>query len=288
MSSIVSLPRRLSRRYARAATIRKFDRNVDEALGIASGALAASPLAQGYMAMRIDELIGQQGFTEQMRGSELRKAPEAGSRIHLTWDLPAFLWEGVLGSESLNRLVASYLGPRARLDDLYVKTVQDGLKSGSEGWHDDNVGYRLKVFMVFDTEGTPSGTIIIPASRPKIYAVSLMDELVRMLGRPDLGARDGQLRVDYTAGDCLVFDTNLAHRGDYSSTSGIRYCVIAEYIDREKADALVGKAPCGPGQGKRRIAIPRLDGIDLAAHPLMDPRLLTATPDGYLYGYPKA
>jgi len=137
----------------------------------------------------------------------------------------------------------------------------DGLSSGSEGWHDDNVGFRLKVFMVFDTEGQPSGTVVVPTARPQLYAVRVVDEFSRFLFTPKMDARDGALRVGYERGDYLVFDTNLPHRGDYSSGGGV---AIAKFIDRAKADAIVGRAPCGPGQGRKQLVIPALDGVDPA------------------------
>ena len=36
--------------------------------------------------------------------------------------------------------MADYLGPRVRLDDLYVKSVMDGLNATAEGWHGLGIG----------------------------------------------------------------------------------------------------------------------------------------------------
>lgn len=96
--------------------------------------------------------------------------------------------------------------------------------------------------------------------------------------------RPDGMRVAYTPGDAILFDTNIPHRGDYSSGEGVRHCVIAEFMDRDKADALRGRAPCGPGQAQRRIRIPALEGVDPAAHSLTDGKLLDRDGDGWLYG----
>jgi hypothetical protein len=280
LRQVLKVPKTLGRRMAAAEVIRRYDRRSDD-----TGDPARSGLPQGMATTTIDAILDRPGLAASMRASPLRTRPDAARRVHFSWDLPAFLWEALLTSRPLHDMVTAYLGPRVRLDDLYVKSVMDGLVSVSEGWHDDNVGYRLKLFMVFDTEGQPSGTVVVPTPRPHLYAVRLGDELARLMGNPRGEDRAGAVRVGYAPGDALVFDTNIPHRGDYSTGEGIRYCVIAEFIDRDKADALRGRAPCGPGQAQRRIRIPRLDGLDPAAHPLIDPGLIDRDGDGWLYGY---
>ncbi|MBL9047217.1 MAG: hypothetical protein JNK34_07895 [Tabrizicola sp.] len=270
----------LGRRRRCLGPIHRFDTRSDQ-----TGSVAASGLRGGMLKTRIDSFLDSPGLTDAMKKSELRVRPEEAKRIYFNWDLPAFLWEAILGSETLKAAMTSYLGPRLRLDDLYVKSVMDGLNATAEGWHDDNVGYRLKVFMVFDTEGTPSGTVVVPTERPHLYQIRIRDEISRFMFKPKTDDREGAVRVAYEPGDCLVFDTNIPHRGDYHSGTGIRYCVIAEFIDRDKADALRGLAPCGPGQSLHRIRIPALAGCDVANHPLIDPSILEADGDGWLYGY---
>lgn len=273
----------LGRRKRCLGPIHRFDKRSDQ-----TGNVAASGLQAGVLKTRIDAFLDSPGLNDLMIHSELRVTPDPAKRIYLNWELPAFLWEAILKSETLQSAMTNYLGPRLRLDDLYVKSVMDGLNVSAEGWHDDNVGYRVKVFMVFDTEGTPSGTVVVPTERPHLYQVRIRDEISRFLFKPKTDAREGALRVTYDPGDCLVFDTNLPHRGDYHSGSGTRYCVVAEFIDRDKADALRGLAPCGPGQAQQRIRIPALTGVDVANHPLIDPSILAAEGNGWLYGYPQA
>ena len=127
--------------------------------------------------------------------------------------------------------------------------------------------------------------MVVPTDRPNIYQVRLADELARMVKKPKMDSRPNQQLVSYNAGDCLTFDTNIPHRGDYSAGQGIRYCVIAEFIDRNKANALRGRAPCGPGQGRHKITIPADTGIDLQNHPLIDPKLLQIDGGAAHYGY---
>lgn len=274
------MPKNLSRRYRMARIIQSFDLKTDQlAHPLQSG------ISGGINKSNIETLLECPGLAKRMRESSLRKLPENNDRAYFSWDLPGFLWNALLSSKTLQKMVTEYLGPNVRLDDLYVKTVLDGYDSTSEGWHDDNVGYRLKLFMVFDTEGQPSGTLVLPTDRPNLYRVRLLEEIARMLKKPIKERRTSQELVTYKAGDCLTFDTNLLHRGDYSAGTGVRYCVIAEFIDRGKADALRGRAPCGPGQGRRKIVIPTDAGVDLEAHPLIDKKLLLQDGNRIEYGY---
>jgi hypothetical protein len=270
----------LGRRKRCLGPIHRFDKRSD-----ATGSVSRSGLRGGMLKTSVDQFLDAPGLNRRMIASNLRVRPDEGKRVYFNWDLPAFLWEAILGSATLQTAMTDYLGPRVRLDDLYVKSVMDGLNATAEGWHDDNVGYRVKVFMVFDTEGHPSGTVVVPTERPHLYQVRIRDEVSRFLFKPKTDDRDGAVRVAYEPGDCLVFDTNIPHRGDYHAGEGVRYCVTAEFIDRDKADALRGLAPCGPGQSLHRIRIPPLQGIDVRTHPLIDPGLLEADGDGWLYGY---
>jgi len=242
-------------------------------------------LPNGFAKFRIDELLEFNGITLKLQQSEIRQAMSCGQKIFLSWNLPDYVWQAVLESKKLLNTVTNYLGPNVRLDDLYVKSVREGLQSVSEGWHDDNVGYRLKVFMVFDVEGIPSNTILMPKNRPNLYHVNVVDELARTRKSLNTDEREETIKVGYEAGDCLVFDTNLPHRGDYASGAGVRHCIIAEFIDRNKADAIVGKAPCGPGQGRRKLQIPNSVRSLVEASKLIDKKLLSVQDDNISYGY---
>lgn len=281
MKHFVKAPGLLAKRYIYGQKIRSHDARADAVVDPAQ-----CGLTDGFLRLPIDELLGA-GMTDTLIASDLRVTPTDGKKIYTSWDIPAFLWTALLSSDRLSGIARAYLGDGARLDDIYVKTVSDGLTSVSEGWHTDQVGYRLKVFMVFDTTGDPAGTLIVPTPRPNLYELNVADEWARLLKRPKKEQRQQEMRVSYTAGDCLIFDTNLLHRGDYSAGAGTRYCIVAEYIDRTKADAIRAATPCGPGQGRRQITIPDLGDIDPANHPMIDARLLKKQGAGYLYGYAK-
>lgn len=280
MKAWLRLPKRLARRYAYVPIISEHDRESDELQEYEE-----SGINDGFMKTTIDEFLETPGLTDRLRESHLRRLPEDGSRILLDWNVPEFVWQAVLTSKRLQETVQRYIGPDVRLDDLYLKNVMDGLAVGSGGWHDDNVGYRLKVFMVFDTEGSPSGTVIVPSSRPRIYKVQLRDEINRFVRSPTQEHREGEVLVDYKPGDCLVFDTNIPHRGDYTGGPGVRYCLMAEFIDRKKANRIHKHAPCGPGQGVHSIMIPDIVGVDPTTHPLIDASLLRPSQGGFEYGY---
>ena len=140
--------------------------------------------------------------------------------------------------------------------------------------------------MVFDTEGLPSATVVRPHQRPNLYSVNYKEEFFRTLKSKDTDSYPDEITVNYSPGDCLFFDTNLQHRGSYHAGNGTRFCVIAEFIDRNKSDALRGKAPCGPKQGRGSITInSNLEKIDLKTHHLIDQLLLHETGKGFRYGY---
>lgn len=268
------------RRYKNSKIIEKFDAISDE-----NYVSANDTMKNGYINATIDDLLENDNFSAQLRNSSLRRTPDDGKNVFFSWDLPEFVWETVLSSKKLERVVKNYLGHNARLDDMYIKSVKDGLSSVSEGWHDDNVGYRLKLFMVFDAEKIPSGTVLIPRKRPNMYRVRFWDEISRSMKLKHTDERVEEIRIDYKAGDCLLFDTNLPHRGDYSTTEGTRYCLIAEFIDRDKANALKGKAPCNPGQGKFKLSIPKDVLPMIEKSDLIDKNLVSVSEDVINYGH---
>jgi hypothetical protein len=280
IKKILRILPRLLKRIKLSKSIKKFDQQSD--VYFKSG---KNNLDNGWSKTSIDEILESPGISEIMRNSELHRKPDIGKKIYYNWNIPDFMWTAILKSKLITDIAKGYIGPEARLDDLYIKTIVDGLESGAEGWHDDNVGYRLKVFMVFDVEGTPSNTLLIPHARPNLYKIEIKEEVKRMLGSPVKIKRDSEIQVNYLAGDCLIFDTNLRHRGDYSAGPGIRYCLVAEFIHRKKADALRKYSPCGPGQSAMQIIIPIRDKDLLLQHPLIDDSILEVFGDNFKYGY---
>ena len=156
------------RRYKYSKIIEKFD-----AISDANYVEANNAMKDGYIKSTIDDLFENENFTAQLRNSSLRRAPDDGKNVYFTWDLPAFVWRLCFQAEA-RTCCKGYLGHNARLDDMYIKSVKDGLSSVSEGWHDDNVGYRLKLFMVFDVEKIPSGTVLIPKKKAKYLSRTVL------------------------------------------------------------------------------------------------------------------
>jgi len=279
ITTIFKTPKMMIRRRKNEKIIRMYDHFSDENI-----APNIDMLKYGFGRFRIDEILETPGLTEKMRNSDIRTLSTHGSRVYFSWDIPKFIWDAVLNSKTLYKLVSDYIGPDVRLDDMYVKNVADGYNATAEGWHNDNVGYRLKLFMVFDTEGLPSATVVKPKQRPNIYKVNYKEEFLRTLRRIDVSSHPEEITVDYTPGDCLFFDTNLQHRGSYHAGSGTRYCVIAEFIDRNKSDALRGKAPCGPKQGKGSIEI-STNVEKVMNNPIIDTNILSIDGGKILYGF---
>lgn len=281
IKTIFKTPKMMLRRRKNEKIIRLFDQRSDESISSVS-----SSLKDGFGQFQIDEILEAPGLTERMRNSNIRTLPTDGTRVYFSWNIPSFIWDAVLNSRTLYKIVSEYIGPDVRLDDIYVKNVADGYNATAEGWHNDNVGYRLKLFMVFDTEGLPSATVVRPKQRPNLYNVNYTEEFFRTLKNKDMRSYPDEITVDYKPGDCLFFDTNLQHRGSYHAGNGTRFCVIAEFIDRNKSNALRGKAPCGPKQGRGSIEItPYGENIDLRNYQLIDQSILQQTENGFRYGY---
>lgn len=278
IKTIFKTPKMMLRRRKNEKIIRLFDHCSDEIMSSVS-----SSLKDGFGQFSIDAILETPGLTERMRNSKIRTLPTDGGRVYFSWDIPNFIWDAVLNSKTLYNIVSDYIGPDVRLDDIYVKNVADGYNATAEGWHNDNVGYRLKLFMVFDTDGLPSATVVRPHQRPNLYSVNYKEEFFRTLKSKDMESYPDEITVDYKPGDCLFFDTNLQHRGSYHAGNGTRYCVIAEFIDRNKSDALRGKAPCGPKQGKGTIKISaNLEKV--IDNPIIDPNILSISGDKIYYG----
>ena len=265
-------------RFRYSLVIRSYDRKLDRNIK------SKNELHdKGFINFDLNEFFEDKEFCSELKNSKLRRAINKEGLI-LDWKLPEFFWNRILTSEKLIKLVTSYLGKDARLDDAYLKTIGDTVNSVSEGWHDDNVGYRLKLFIVFDVEGNPAPTILVPNSRPFLYSVKIIDEIKRVIFR-NLNKEylDSSITVNYKPGSCLLFDTNLKHRGGYSQSSGVRHCLIVEYIDRHKADAIKSFSPCGPRQGRGTIEIPINHDL-LKNNVLIDKNILQEKDKKFLYG----
>ena len=93
------------RRYKYSKIIEKFD-----AISDANYVEANNAMKDGYIKSTIDDLFENENFTAQLRNSSLRRAPDDGKNVYFTWDLPEFVWETVLSSKKLERVVKVILG----------------------------------------------------------------------------------------------------------------------------------------------------------------------------------
>lgn len=166
--------------------------------------------------------------------------------------VPLELLETLLTSPKLSKLIKGYLGHDARLDDIYFwkKNEERSKKFDlSEGWHTDNVGHRLKLFICIDATESSPYTQVLSGNHLTLYKAPLGDwrRFLGVVGKEPTG---NIISLKYSSGTIALFDTNMLHRGVYKGLSGYRHCLVVEFIDRNKSNKLSGKCPCGPGQSR--------------------------------------
>ncbi len=112
-----------------------------------------------------------------------------------------------LSSQNIGALLGGYLGRYWSAD--YGLIWRAPPQSSSAEWHHDNVGNRLKIFIVLENESEQNGTEFIPFTHRTHWT--------RFSGR--VGAEASALPARFEPqhpGDVLLFDTNVIHRGVYS------------------------------------------------------------------------
>ncbi len=187
--------------------------------------------------------------------------------------------------ERFKPLILGYLGQDCRLDDIclsWYSRARARQLSISGGWHDDNCGHRLKMYVCLKGDGrTP--TVFLPGSHQRKYRFRTV-ELWRFLGFPDTDSRPGEVYLRYRAGDVALFDTYSLHRGLYEEPASERITIVMEFINRHKSNRICGKAPCGPGSS-RTGCVTFDDGAyeQLAATGLIDEQIVRR--DGAVYRY---
>lgn len=206
----------------------------------------------------------------------LAKTDKFGNAI--SRDIPKDAMATILGAPMLVRVVQSYLGAGARLDDIYLWSKdfeQQQTFDLSEGWHSDNVGNRIKVFICIEASPDAPSTLVVDRTHNRQYRIGL-EEFGRFFGR--IGAPtnpDGVVEIKYGRDTVSIFDTNALHRGSYAAKRARRICLILEFVDREKSDLLSGACPCGPGQSPDgRVIFAKSLRDQLWSHKLIDRSLL--------------
>ncbi|MDB4071234.1 hypothetical protein N9512_02095 [Amylibacter sp.] len=145
--------------------------------------------------------------------------------------------------DKLEPIVRSYLGKESYLDGINWMATQPNEKSISGNWHTDNVGNRLKCFVCVEGDGqTP--TLIIPSKdrNPKLTTVfrNTTIELLRWLGLKSEREIENQFFASHKTGSLFLFDTQLFHRGGYSSGQTERVIFHLEFSDRRKHKLITG------------------------------------------------
>ena len=115
-----------------------------------------------------------------------------------------------LSRYQVRRILRDYLGPLWSAD--YAAIWRSPRESSSGQWHHDNVGNRVKLFVVLGNESEENGTEFVTHTH-----MTRWPSFTGRLPAPDGG---GQF-VRQQRGDILIFDTNLAHRGKYSAEERI-------------------------------------------------------------------
>jgi hypothetical protein len=110
----------------------------------------------------------------------------------------------------LRRLLSAYLGPLWSAD--YAVIWRAPKQSSSGEWHHDNVGNRVKLFVILANESNENGTEFIAHTHKTRWR--------SFTGRLPAAGLSGAL-VQQRRGDVLIFDTNMAHRGRYTSRERI-------------------------------------------------------------------
>jgi len=110
-----------------------------------------------------------------------------------------------LAAQNIGVLLKEYLGRYWSAD--YGLIWRAPPQSSSGEWHHDNVGHRLKIFIVLENESEQNGTEFIPFTHRTRWTT--------FSGRMDAPSQRPCFEVQ-RPGDVLLFDTNALHRGVYS------------------------------------------------------------------------
>jgi hypothetical protein len=115
-----------------------------------------------------------------------------------------------LAPYNMATLLRQYLGPLWSAD--YGLIWRSAQQSTSGQWHHDNVGNRVKLFVVLRNESEENGTEFVVNTHATQWS-----SFTGRLPAPEGGAAF----VRQQRGDMLVFDTNVVHRGRYSAQERI-------------------------------------------------------------------
>ncbi len=216
----------------------------------------------GYLSTNSNELFGFSisDLCEKYNLSDFQFNKDG---LYFTRNIPDEIISRIISSEKLKNIVFNYLGSNARIDDFYIKNQAPNSNSISEGWHTDNVGYRLKMFISYKADINSPKTIVMSNTHKKLFKFPLYETLVRLSSFYNINVFNifkDKFKEDHSNiislsyfNDCInMFDTNANHRGDYAEYTSPRNCIVFEFIDGNKSNKLSKYAPCGPGQSPNK------------------------------------
>ena len=193
----------------------------------------------------------------------------------------------ILNSKKLVKLVNSYLGNGARLDDIYIWKKDSSNLSREDlscAWHTDNVGHRLKMFIALDLSISPPVVQFQNNSHLNEYKFSFI-EIFRHLKLKISEGNKKYVSFNISNNQLFIFDTNSKHR-DYCPKYDPfhRLCLVIEFIDRKKSNKISGTHPCGPGQNKKgELIFDKSMKKVLLANPLIDEKILKENDLNFTY-----
>jgi hypothetical protein len=160
----------------------------------------------------------------------------------------------ILHNETINKVIKKYLGGRAEISGykLNILDIKDNdyNKYISSYWHHDNVGRRLKLFLLLSDIHCIHGHPTQIAIRTNKISYHFTDSFI------DTRFTDKEIKKRFDIksicgkkGDIFLFDTNAIHRGVYEGKYK-RNLIIIEYHNDLKcqiANFLKLKVPCPSG-----------------------------------------
>jgi len=230
--------------------------------------------------------LGQFGYLESKVSSKIagiaRQSIDWQKKILVLEDAAADFLAPTL--RQIHPVVSSYLGEEAFLDTIQPVVIESGHTSVSEGWHTDNVGSRIKVFLCIEGDGG-APTQILPSTErvrsiPKLISHA-RHELPRYLGRTNTRNFEDAVVMHHSTGTLNFFDTDLLHRGAYERLETTRKILLFEFSDRRKHGRL--KGPLGTRLRNQFFLSRRLLEIPEFSSLLDRDRLVSVRDDLFLY-----
>lgn len=123
--------------------------------------------------------------------------------------------------------IKQYLGGNAEITDAFWEKAITTNTAVSGAWHTDGCGHQIKIYWCGHIQGSMP-TLVVPHSGSISSIRKLMIEAPRWFGTKALINPlniKHQFAIDHQQGTLSAFDTNLLHRGAYSSVGSTRICL---------------------------------------------------------------